>query len=126
MAFTGAELRSGIDMVCEVLEFDQRLEGADLVITGEGGIDESTIYDKAPVGVARRAQARQVPTIILTGSIGPGYQMLYQHGIAGIVCIADRPMNFERSIARTAELLEGAAERTLRLLKVGAAGWPKA
>jgi glycerate 2-kinase len=126
MAFTGAELRSGIDMVCEVLEFDQRLEGADLVITGEGGTDESTIYDKAPVGVARRAQARQVPTIILTGSIGPGYQMLYQHGIAGIVCIADRPMNFERSIARTAELLEGAAERTLRLLKVGAAGWPKA
>jgi glycerate 2-kinase len=126
MAFTGAELRSGIDMVCEVLEFDQRLEGADLVITGEGGTDESTIYDKAPVGVARRAQARQVPTIILTGSIGPGYQMLYQHGIAGIVCIADRPMNFERSIARTAELLEGAAERTLRLLKVGAASWPKA
>jgi glycerate 2-kinase len=126
MAFTGAELRSGIDMVCELLEFDQRLEGADLVITGEGGTDESTIYDKAPVGVARRAQARQVPTIILTGSIGPGYQMLYQHGIAGIVCIADRPMNFERSIARTAELLEGAAERTLRLLKVGAAGWPKA
>ena len=126
MAFTGAELRSGIDMVCEVLEFDQHLEGADLVITGEGGTDESTIYDKAPVGVARRAQARQVPTIILTGSIGPGYQMLYQHGIAGIVCIADRPMNFERSIARTAELLEGAAERTLRLLKVGAAGWPKA
>jgi glycerate kinase len=125
MAFTGAELRSGIDMVCEVLEFDQHLEGADLVITGEGGTDESTIYDKAPVGVARRARSRQVPTIILTGSIGPGYQMLYQHGIAGIVCIADRPMNFERSIARTAELLEGAAERTLHLLKVGASLRPK-
>jgi glycerate 2-kinase len=126
MAFTGAELRSGIDMVCEVLEFDQHLEGADLVITGEGGTDESTIYDKAPVGVARRARSRQVPTIILTGSIGHGYQMLYQHGIAGIVCIADRPMNFERSIARSAELLEGAAERTLHLLKVGAGLRPKA
>jgi glycerate 2-kinase len=120
MAFTGAELRSGIDMVCEILEFDRHLEGADLVITGEGRADESTIYDKAPVGVARRARARQVPTIILAGSIGPGYQILYQHGIAGIVCIADRPMNFERSIARTAELLEGAAERTVRLLKAGA------
>jgi glycerate kinase len=126
MAFTGAELRSGIDMVCEILEFDQHLEGADLVITGEGRADESTIYDKAPVGVARRARARQVSTIILAGSIGPGYKILYQHGIAGVVCIADRPMNFERSITRTAELLEGAAERTVRLLRIGAGLRPKA
>jgi glycerate kinase len=119
MAFTGGQLRSGIDMVCEILEFDKHVEGADLVITGEGRADESTIYDKAPVGVARRAMARGVPTIILAGSVGPGYQQLYQHGIAGIICIADRPMSFERSIARTAELLEGAAERTVRLLKAG-------
>jgi glycerate kinase len=68
---------------------------------------------------------RGVPTIILAGSVGPGYQQLYQHGIAGIVCIADRPMSFERSIARTAELLEGAAERTVRLLKAGVSFSPK-
>jgi glycerate kinase len=119
MAFFGAELRSGIDMVCDILEFDRHLEGASLVITGEGRADESTIYDKAPVGVARRAASRGVPTVILAGSIGPGYQKLYQHGIAGVVCIADRPMSFERSLARTAELLEGAAERTVRLLRNG-------
>ena len=53
MVFTGAELRSGIDMVCEVLEFDRHLEGADLVITGEGRADHSTIYDKAPAHVAK-------------------------------------------------------------------------
>ena len=117
MAFTGAELRSGIEMVCEVLEFDQHLAGADLVITGEGRADESTIYNKAPLGVARRAMAQGVPTIILAGSLGPGYQALYQHGVAGVVCIADRPMSFERSLARTAELLQGAAERTVRLLQ---------
>jgi glycerate 2-kinase len=69
--------------------------------------------------VARRAMAHGVPTIILAGSVGPGYQQLYQHGIAGIVCITDRPMTFERSIGRTAELLEGAAERTVRLLMAG-------
>jgi glycerate kinase len=119
MAFAGGELRSGIDMVCEILEFDKHVEGADLVITGEGRADESTIYDKAPVGVARRAMSWGVPTIILAGSVGPGYQQLYHHGIAGIVCIADRPMSFERSIARTAELLEGAAARTVQLLKAG-------
>ncbi len=119
MAFAGAELRSGIDLVCEILEFDQHLQGANLVITGEGRADESTIYDKAPVGVARRALPHGVPTIILAGSIGAGYRKLYQHGIAAVVCIADRPMSFDRSLARTAELLEGAAERTVKLLMAG-------
>lgn len=119
MAFTGADLRSGIDMVCDVLGFDGHLDGADLVITGEGRADISTTYDKAPVGVARRAQVRSVPTILLAGSLGEGYQELYQHGIRGIVCIADRPMKFERSLARTGELLEEASERTMRLLRVG-------
>jgi glycerate kinase len=120
LAFAGAELQSGIDLVCDVLGFDQILEGAALVITGEGRADRSTIYDKAPVGVARHALARGVPTILLAGSLGAGYQELYQHGIAGIVCIADHPMTFEESLGRTAELLEGAAERALRLLRVGA------
>ena len=119
MVFTGAELRSGIDMVCEALEFDSHLEGADLVITGEGRADLSTIYDKAPVGVARRALAKGVPTVILAGSLGAGYEKLYEHGVAGVVCIADRPMNFAQSLRRTEELLEGAAQRMVRLLRAG-------
>ena len=119
MAFAGAELRSGIDLVCEVLEFDAHLEAADLVITGEGRADRSTIYDKAPVGVARRALARGVPTIILAGSLGPGHEELYQHGIAGIVCIAEGPMSLTQSVRRSRELLEAAAERTVRLLQAG-------
>lgn len=121
VAFAGGELRSGIDMVCEAVGFDQHLEGASLVITGEGRADHSSIYDKAPVGVARRAQAKGVPTILLAGSLGAGYEQLYQHGIAGIMCIADRPMTFEQSLSRTEELLAGAAERALRLMRLGSA-----
>ena len=120
MVFSGAELRPGIDMVCEVLGFDAQLEGADLVITGEGRADHSTIYNKAPVGVARRALALGVPTILLAGSLGTGFEELYQHGIAGIICIADRPMRFDQSLSRTEELLEGAAERAMRLMRTGA------
>ena len=119
MAFAGAELRSGIDMVCDVLGLDAHLEGASLVITGEGGADRSTAFNKAPAGVARRAAAYGVPTILLAGSLGPGHEELYGHHIAGIVCIADRPMSFEQSLRRTEELLEGAAERALRLMLVG-------
>ena len=120
MAFAGGQLRSGIDMVCEVLKFDELLEGADLVITGEGRADRSTVFDKAPVGVARRALAKGVPTILLAGGLGPGYQELYQHGIAGIVTISDRPMNFPQSLRRTEELLEDAADRAVRLMLVWA------
>ena len=119
MAFAGAELRSGIDMVCEVVNFDAHLQGADLVITGEGRADRSTIFNKAPVGVARRALAQGVPTLLLAGGLGPGHQELYQHGIAAMVCIADGPMSFRQSLGRTAELLEGAAERALRLMDAG-------
>ena len=119
MVFAGAELRSGIDMVCDVLGFDEHLAAADLVITGEGRADRSTVFDKAPVGVARRALAQGVPTVILAGSLGPGYEELYQNGVAGIVSIADRPMSFAQSLRRTEELLEAAAERTVRLLLAG-------
>lgn len=119
MVFADAELRSGIDMVCDVLGFDAHLAGADLVITGEGRTDHSTVFDKAPVGVARRALAQGVPTVILAGSLGAGYEELYQHGVAGIVSIADRPMSFSQSLTRTEELLEAAAQRTMRLLQAG-------
>jgi glycerate kinase len=110
-------------MVCEVLGFDALLEGADLVITGEGRADQSTIYDKAPVGVARRAMLQNVPTILLAGSLGPGYEELYRHGIAGMVCIADGPMSLDQSLERTEELLEAAARRTIRLLMLK--GFPR-
>ena len=119
MAFTGATLQSGIDMVCQVLNFDALLQNADLVITGEGRADRSTIFNKAPAGVARRAQAHGVPTILLAGSLGPGYEELYQHSIAAVTPIADRPMTFELSLSRTAELLETAAERAIRLILTG-------
>ena len=119
MAFAGATLQSGIDMVCEVLQFDALLQGADLVITGEGRADRSTIFNKAPAGVARHAQAHGVPTVLLAGSLGSGYEELYDHGLAAVVCIADRPMSFDVSLSRSAELLESAAERTLRLILAG-------
>ena len=118
-AFLDGELRSGIDMVCDALGFDAALEGADLLITGEGRADSSTVYDKAPVGVARRAQAKGVPTILLTGGLGPGYKELYQYGIGAVVTIADRPMSFTQSLRRTSELLEAASETAVRLMALG-------
>ena len=90
VAFTNAQIESGIDLVCDVLGFDVHLEGADLVITGEGRADASTAYDKAPVGVARRAKSRGIPVVLLVGSLGVGYEAVYLHGIDVVLPINDR------------------------------------
>ena len=121
VAFLNVEISSGIDLVCEVLGLDSLLEGADLVITGEGRVDSSTVYDKAPVGVARRAKALGLPVIAMAGTLGVGYADVYQHGIDAVVPLVDRPLSFEESMSRTFDLLRGATERTMRLLRVGAA-----
>ncbi len=119
IAFANCELRSGIDMVCDALDFDRHAQGADLVITGEGRADRSTAFDKAPVGIARRSRAFGVPTLLLAGSLGEGYDLLYQHGIDAIIPIAEEPASLEFSLQNGAELLERAAERALRLYNLG-------
>lgn len=122
IAFAGAELRSGIDMVCDVLDFDRHAPGADFVITGEGRADRSTAFDKAPVGIARRAGRFGVPTVLMAGSLGPGYETLYDHGIDAILPIAEEPVDLESSLRLGSELLERAAERAIRLYGLGRNG----
>ena len=119
IAFAGCDLRSGIDMVCDALDFDRHADGADLVITGEGRADRSTAFDKAPVGIARRSSRFGVPTLLLAGSLGDGYDALYQHGIDAIVPIAEEPATLEFSLRNGADLLERAAERAIRLYQLG-------
>ena len=119
IAFAGCELRSGIDMVCDALDFDRHAANADLVITGEGRADRSTAFDKAPVGIARRSKALGVPTLLLAGSLGPGYEVLYQHGIDAIIPIAEEPASLESSLQNGAELLERGTARALRLYNLG-------
>ena len=106
-------------MVCQVLDFDRHLEGADLVFTGEGRADLSTVFDKAPVGVARHANAQGVPTVLLAGSLGEGHRELYDHGVASVLCISDGTMTFQEALGRTGEMLQGTAERAMRLFLTG-------
>ena len=121
IAFANARVESGVDLVCRVLGLSAFLQGADLVITGEGRADGSTAYDKAPVGVARLAKASGVKTVVLiAGSLGRGHEELYRHGIDAVVPILNRPMSFEESLTRSRDLLAEATERTMRLLLAGA------
>ena len=95
---------------------DKYLSDADLIITGEGKVDHSTIYDKAPIGVARRAKAYGIKVLIIAGGLGPGYEAVYQHGVDAVTCIADQPMPLRTSIQSTYPLLVNATARAMRML----------
>ena len=91
----------------------------------EGRADRSTIFNKAPAGVARHAQAHGVPTVLLAGSLGPGYEELYDHSVAAVICIADRPMSFRAVPVTTAENCWRAPPKTPCALYWPEGEWPR-
>jgi len=119
VAFAGAQLAGGADLVAEVSKLDERLTGADLVITGEGMLDRQTVSGKTPIGVARIAQRHGIPVIALAGALGEGYRDVYDHGITAAFAICTHPMTLEKSVERTKELLADTAEAVLRAWLTG-------
>lgn len=120
VAFAGGKLKPGVDLLMDTLEIDKVFaSGLDLVITGEGAINEQSLYGKVPVGVARRAKKYGVPVLALVGSIGPGAEKLYAEGIDVIMSIAPGPISLEEAMARTGELVEEASSQAMRLILMG-------
>jgi glycerate 2-kinase len=116
IAFCGARLYPGTDLVLDTLELDHYVQGVDLVITGEGRIDGQTAHGKAPVGVAARAKRYGIPVVALAGGIGDGAEALYAHGIDVIMPIVARPMLLEDAMRDAAILLADASERLMRAM----------
>jgi glycerate kinase len=121
MAFLGGQLRPGVDIVLDTLRFDAKLDGTDLVITGEGGMDFQTVYNKAPIGVARLAKARGIAVIAISGLLGKGYTDVHDHGIDAVSSITSAPMDMEEATDRCSELIADATEQALRMMRAGAA-----
>lgn len=119
VAFLNAELRPGVDIVLETVGLAQKLQNADLVITGEGSLDHSTVYNKAPVGVAARAKALGIPVVAISGSLGQGYYGVHHHGIDAAAAITFAPMTLDEASRRAAELITAVTEEAFRFMKVG-------
>ncbi|MBW0272262.1 glycerate kinase [Nocardia sp. MH4] len=111
LAVLGAQVRSGIDVLLELLEFPALVAGANLVVTGEGSLDHQSMHGKAPVGVAAAAKAAGVPVVAAVGRtmLSPGE--IRAAGFAGCYALADLEPNPSRSIANAAALLERVGER---------------
>lgn len=119
LSFTNAQLRPGIEVVLEAVQFREKLEFADLVLTAEGSLDAQTLSGKTIQGVTRAARAarngRGVPVIAFGGAIKLSGAQLDELGLLSAFALPDAPLPLEECLARAEELLENAAERALRL-----------
>ena len=117
-AFLGARFRPGIELVAELSGLAEAVQGADLVITGEGRLDAQSLHGKTPVGVARVAQAQGVPVIALAGSLGEGYQQVREAGIQACFSLAPGPITLENACANAGRELEARAADLARLWRI--------
>lgn len=118
-AFLNARLQKGIDIILRAVSFDEKVKDADLVITGEGSIDGQTAFGKTPYGVADYAKKYGKPVIAIAGNIGAGAQKLYLKNFDLIVSTAQGPETIEFAMRNGEILLERAAERAMRGVKIG-------
>lgn len=114
LAFLGAMLRPGIQTVMELTGFDARLEQADLVITGEGKVDEQTLYGKLILGITRKAAARQIPVLAFCGTLEATPAQIQAIGLQAAFSLLTRPCTLEEAIAATADQLEQLAFNVAR------------
>lgn len=119
-AFLGAQFRTGVDVVAQLTGLAEAIIGADLVITGEGRFDAQTLRGKTPFGVARIARQHGVPVVVIAGTLGEGYQALYEHGIDAAFALASGPMTLQEACTDAPRLLSERARDIARLWRVAA------
>lgn len=117
--FLHAEMKSGIETVLDLIDFDARLEGVDLVVTGEGRTDWQSCFGKVMQGVGDRSAKHQVPVAALCGGLGPDYEKIYAHGISSIMTTVDGPMPLKDALDNATELYYKGAIRMFRFIQTG-------
>ncbi len=115
VAFAGAGLRRGVDLVAEASGLAARMAGADLAITGEGRIDGQTAHGKTPAGVAAVAKGLGIPVVAVAGALGKGYEEVHHCGIDAVWCICPGPMPVSEALIRTPVGLREAGGALARL-----------
>ena len=119
VAFLGADLVPGAQLVAEAVGLRQKLAGADLALTGEGRLDAQTSFGKAPWEVARLARDCGLPVIAIAGSLAEDWKPALDKAFDAVVTITPRAMSIQEAMAQGAKLVADAAEGVARLLLVG-------
>ncbi|PSA98006.1 glycerate kinase [Bacillus halotolerans] len=118
LTFLRADLKRGIDIVLDAVQFESEVQDADLVITGEGRIDSQTVYGKTPIGVAKAAKAYDVPVIGLAGSVSRDSDAVYAHGMDALFSIVPGAVPLSDALEHAAENMERTARNIAASLKL--------
>lgn len=118
MVFLNGVLKKGIDMVIDYTGLEEKVKQADMVWTGEGGMDLQTQYGKTPLGVAIVAKKYNKPVVALAGRIGDGIEVLYDKGIDSIFGIMPGAATIEEALTNGADNVERTSENVARLMLV--------
>jgi glycerate kinase len=119
VAFLGARMERGVELVLDAVQFDRCLDRAGLALTGEGKIDAQTAFGKTIAGVGARCRDRNIPALAFAGWLGEDLPDLRAAGIAGVACILPRPMLAEEAMRGAAVFLREAVARTLQIYLAG-------
>ncbi|MCY1673352.1 glycerate kinase [Pseudarthrobacter sp. SL88] len=119
IAALAATRRPGIDVVLEFTELADRLTGADLVITGEGSLDEQSLLGKTPMGVARAAAARGIPVIAVCGRTSLEHSQTAAAGFEDVYALTELETDVNRCLSEAGELLEQLGTQISKRLAAG-------
>ena len=117
--FLGGQLKSGIETVLDLIDFDSRLNGVSLVVTGEGRADWQSCFGKVMQGIGERCRQRGIPAVALTGSMGTGAEKIYDYGIRSIMTTVNGVMDLNEAFNRAEDLYYEGAIRMFRLIALG-------
>ncbi|MCW0393478.1 Glycerate 2-kinase [Xanthomonas sacchari] len=119
VAFLGARLRPGVEIVAQALGLEAHLAGADLLVTGEGRLDGQSAQGKVPVGLARIARRHGVPVLAIAGGLGEGAAELQAQGIDALFGAVQRVSTREAALADAADALRQAARNVAAAIALG-------
>lgn len=117
--FLNATMKSGIETMLELIDFDNKLSGVSLVVTGEGRLDWQSCFGKVVQGVGERCKKQGIPVVALVGSTGEGAEKILNHGISHIITTAPADMPLAEAMQRAEELYLETAVRMFAGIKSG-------
>ena len=117
-AFFNGELKSGIEIILDLIDFDNLISDADIIFTGEGQIDSQSLNGKVVIGISKRAKKQNIPVIVLAGSIGEGAEKAYDEGVSAIFSINQKAEDYSISRFKAKENLEKTIDSLLRYYDV--------
>lgn len=117
-SYLGGNLKMGIDIVLDTVDFDQNLKDTDMVFTGEGNLDSQSLSGKVVIGISRRCKKANVPVIAVVGGVSDDIESVYEEGVTSVFSINRRPESLDISKHNTKENLAFTMDNIIRILKL--------